>query len=208
MGVSHSLTKNLRSPSNGCWGGIAIFLMRHINKASSEDMVQRTGISAGETVVELGPGEGFFLCEALRRCGPGLKLYGVEISERFRRGLAENEHLQDARQVEIRDEDARDMSAFLGDASVDKLVGMNVVYFLSPLDQYLQEFRRVLRPGGLLFLGCKWDSQRQTSSDIAVNKNEDDVVAALRAAGFDIQIEAVDLGDRKSNYTALKGIRL
>jgi SAM-dependent methyltransferase len=39
----------------------------------------------------------------------------------------------------------------LPDASVDKIVHMNVCYFFDPLDATLQELLRVLKPGGMTF---------------------------------------------------------
>lgn len=197
------LSKNMREPGEGWMGQLAISMMDNEgNKTSSEDMVERAGISAEQVVVELGPGNGHFLQKAAAKgCK---KLYGVEISAAFRVHLLNKlAGLEPA--IDIRADDAKSMQ-FLQDASVDCVLGMNVVYFLQPLLEYLAEFHRVLKPSGSLFWGCKFEAAKMQDSSVAKNNAQAPIIEAMEAAGFRVRTEQVDFGGTsKGDYLAIIG---
>lgn len=197
-----TLTRNMREPEEGWFGRLAIKIMDgEGNRASSRDMAERAGISADQVIVELGSGHGALLTEASKK---GCKrIVGIEISKAFRDVLAEKQET-DFPNAEIRDDDAKAMS-FLEDGSVDTILGMNVVYFLDPLEDYLKEFKRVLRPGGLLFWGGKFKAAGAQDSGTCVNQNKDKIVQTMKEAGFEVEEEEVNHngGEDKGDYTAL-----
>ena len=61
---------------------------------------------------------------------------------------------------------------------------MNVVYFLAPLEAYLKEMLRVLKPGGRVIFGTKPAAATFGSPAYFVNSDNSRVVAAMIAAGF------------------------
>ena len=53
--------------------------------------------------------------------------------------------------------DAKDLSNEVHDGSIDKLLAINVIYFLKPIQDYILEFKRTLKKGGIGYLGCKFE---------------------------------------------------
>ena len=203
-----ALQQNMRAPSGSALGWLAARVMGKVNFPTIEDAVRRLGVADGECVVELGAGDGVGV-RALAAAGrKGLDVWAVEISARFRATLLATTALPPSRVV---DADAKAMP-FLASGSVDKVLAVNVVYFLDPLPVYLEELHRVLRPKtGVLLFACKFNLQIQPAVAPCVNVALAPVVAAMKEAGFEVSVEEVDLsglGDAKYSYTAIKGRKL
>ena len=140
----------------------------------------------------------------------------IEISERFRKELHKiTEQLQQANEViapriEVHSEDCISMP-FLEDNSVDKIFGMNVVYFLSPLEDYLREIKRVLKPGGKIVFGCKFGSlPKEGTTQEFLNVNRHVICDALEKEGFDVSVSKVlvDGGENEmKNYVEIVGVK-
>merc|ERR1711933_496145 len=104
---------------------------------------------------------------------------------------------------------------------------MNVVYFLDPLIDYLNEIHRVLKPGGEVVWGCKFDKVPK-NNEVFVNVDEQKIIGMMESAGFQVSSEMIDVasiddqecsvseGDKKEedddkqandmrNYIELKG---
>ena len=105
------------------------------------------GICSGQTVVEIGPGTGFYSLEAARRVGPSGRLICVDIQEEMLRetrrrmeaaGLAADFVRADARRLPFRS------------ASVDHAYLVTVLGEIPERDTALLEIKRVLRSGGHL----------------------------------------------------------
>ena len=149
----------------------------------------------------LGPGSGYSIVAMLKK--EPAKIYGIEISPYFRDVLASKFSSQiRSGAVEIRADDAIKMT-FLRDKSVDCVCGLNVIYFLDPLDAYLKEIKRVLKPGGVVVWGGK-----TSKKDTAAKKEE----AAKRAStspfknlDFDVCKKAMEkAGFKKVTITELR----
>ena len=130
-----------------------------------------------------------------------LIVYAVEISGIFRSQLRA---LNLGQNVSILDRDASNLKSEIDDNSIDKLLGVNLVYFLTPLNVYLDEFFRIMKPGGMGIFACKFDKIQNFDETVAPNKSEADVVQALLQSGFKATSEFIDLGDINSRYTAIK----
>ena len=145
----------MRSPGNGCLGWLARKIMAG-GVAEHVDAVQNLlDVSAQMTVVELGPGAGGALREILSKGCP--KVYAIEISDAFRRGLQADTTFSEAVKAErlvISGDDAKSLS-FIPSNSVDRILGINVVYFLDPMADYFKELHRILKSGGMLLWTVK-----------------------------------------------------
>ena len=88
----------------------------------------------------------------------------------------------------------------------DKIFGMNVVYFLDPLSEYLDEINRVLTPKGKLVWGCKFANLPRENAEFA-NVSRRAIVDAMGEAGFEVSTAkvSVDGGDPKKDYIELLG---
>jgi len=138
-------------------GWMAQRIMDMGSGADSIDAASQIVSEAKEPVIaEIGPGAGHATKELIQKLSPS-RIYGIEISEAFRNRLKEDPVLKPSIEsgvFTVHGDDARDLS-FIPDNSVDVVFAFNVVYFLDPLSAYLQEFHRILKPGGSLNLGVK-----------------------------------------------------
>jgi cyclopropane fatty-acyl-phospholipid synthase-like methyltransferase len=199
----------MRSPHGGVGGFIAMTIMGKFNPPSVREAIRRLDLQPNETFLELGAGHGAGLREiAELKHGPPKRIVCVEISESFRNELHKTiTELppETSSNIEIHGEDCRSMP-YLDDASVDKIFGMNVVYFLDPLSEYLAEINRVLKPKGKVVFGCKFANLPRDNAEF-VNVSKSAVVDAMGEAGFEVSTTrvAVDGGDPAKDYIEVLG---
>ena len=106
--------------------------------------------------------------------------------------------------IVILENDAKDLSNEILDGSIDKLLAINVIYFLKPIGEYILEFKRILKKGGTGYLGCKFESIKNFDIEVAPNRNEKEIITQLSSVGFNVSSEFVDLGEDRSRYTLIK----
>lgn len=191
-----SIAENFRSPKSGLLGWLSVQIMNAANRATSVDAAQRLNITSSDVVLELGPGSGWGMREIAKR-NPR-RLIGIEVSERFRKELSELPFNK-----EIYNSDCIDCSSFLSAKSVDKLLAINVVYFLSPLPNYAIEIYRVMKPNSHGIIGCKPRSITEGNHNIFVNKSTCYIKSCFEDAGFKVYQEKIDIGNPMNNYVAL-----
>lgn len=190
--------RNLANPGDGMLGAFFAKKMSQGNRRQSEDAAERLEIGPDHCVLELGPGSGWGF-RALA-AGRPKRLIGVEVSARLRQELA---GLGLSVDHEIRSDDAIDMSGFLADGSVDRLLAVNVVYFLDPLADYAAELFRVMAPGSRGLLACKFDAIKAGNDNVFLNKDQQTVSGIFENAGFGVSSEKIDSGDPLASYTAM-----
>ena len=203
----------MRAPQGGIGGWLAMKLMSMGNPQSTRVGISRLGLSKKDTFVELGAGHGAglrFIADELPDDKIPERIVCVEISADFRAELETtiNELLpKKVLPVEIHAEDCRHMP-YLKDKTVDKMFGMNVVYFLHRLSDYLAEIHRVLIPGGIVVFGCKFGSLPKETEHF-VNIEAGPIVEAMEKAGLHVTTEMVEVGpeNRMANYTEIKGTK-
>eukprot|EP00966_Prymnesium_polylepis_P047125 1091307-Prymnesium_polylepis.1 len=146
----------MRAPSGGCLSWMAMKVMSSGGGKDSVDCVEKfLGVEEGSVVVEYGPGAGFATKAILSKGAQ--KLDAFEISPAFRAKLARDPVCRaavEAGTLTIHGKDAYSLP-FIASDSVDRLLGINVVYFLDPLDIYLKEIARMLKPGGVVVMAVK-----------------------------------------------------
>jgi cyclopropane fatty-acyl-phospholipid synthase-like methyltransferase len=192
------ISENMKSPGLGLAGDLAIKLMTEANNRSVQNAVELLGIKRGEHVLEIGAGNGFgVLC--MKEKVPG-RLVAVEISAKFRSIIKD----QNISGLELYDKDAIDMSSFIQSNSVDKLLAMNVVYFLDPFESYAKEMKRILkRETGLGILGCKPKAIMTGHDHVFKNKSVSEIKKTLSEVGLQVKEEFVNLDNPVESYIAL-----
>ena len=95
------------------------------------------------------------------------------------------------------------MNNVVPDSSVDKLLAVNVVYFLESLESYFKEFHRIIKKGGEGIIACKFNGVASFDDSVAVNKDIDFVTSSFEKESFLISHINVDLGNYFSKYTAI-----
>jgi len=111
-----------------------------------ERLVDLARLAPGDQVLDVAAGRGAVLFPAGKRVGPDGRAIGIDLSaDMVRETAAEIEGAQ-WRHVSIRQMDAQELQ--FPDASFDRvLCGFSLWFFPQP-HRALQEFRRVLKPGG------------------------------------------------------------
>ena len=137
------MTENMRSPKTIGLAWVARTLMSHSNAQVSIDIVNRMKLKNTDHVLELGVGNGLAIKEIAKISEK--KIIGIEISSEFRRELLK---MKLPKNIVILENDAKDLSNEILDGSIDKLLAINVIYFLKPIGEYILEFKRILKRGG------------------------------------------------------------
>mmetsp|Transcript_63183 Transcript_63183/g.75957 ORF Transcript_63183/g.75957 Transcript_63183/m.75957 type:complete len:237 (-) Transcript_63183:249-959(-) len=200
-------SETMRAPGNGLSGTIARRLMAGVNKETSLHIVHKfLDVKQGQTVIELGPGSGHALRPILDS-GPPSRTIGIEISPAFLDELDSifrNEI--ESGVLEISGQDAvLFMKEHIQDASVDRIMASNVIYFLNPLSKYLDEFYRVLKPGGYAVFGVK-DRAKEGDPSVFVNLDWDNCIKKMEDAGFTAKKEPLHL-DGDARYFPMVAVR-
>lgn len=212
--IVSKISPDMRAPGNGISGWFATKIMT-LNIPSTAEAIRRLNLHPEDTFLEIGAGNGAGLCEIAKLDAYPKRIICVEISERFRLELQSkiNEIQEESPTgsklpVEIHATDCKEMP-YLENSCVDKLFGMNVVYFLDPLPLYLQEFHRVLKDGGSVTFGCKFGLLPEESKEF-VNINPDLIVSEMEKGGFLVEKSYVKVDggeDKRKNYIEIKGLK-
>jgi cyclopropane fatty-acyl-phospholipid synthase-like methyltransferase len=193
------MTENMRSPKTLGLAWVARTLMNYSNEQVSIDIVNRMKLREPDHVLELGVGNGLAIKEIAKISGN--KIIGVEISPEFRRNLRK---MKLPKNIVILGNDAKDLSNEVHDGSIDKLLAINVIYFLKPIKEYIFEFKRILKKGGMGYLGCKFESIKNFDVEVAPNRSEREIISLLSKVGFNVSSEFIDLGEDRSRYTLIQ----
>lgn len=115
-----------------------------------EQILQNAQITPGETLLDVGAGEGLIAFEALRRVGEQGKVIFSDISQ-----ILLDQCQARAQELGIHDRcqflrASADNLQALEDASVDIITTRSVLIYLEDKRQALREFHRVLKPNGRL----------------------------------------------------------
>lgn len=146
MRVTRFIAGQLRRPS-GIAAPFMAFILDRANRRINERAVERLTVGANHDVLEIGFGGGATLARLLS--GTNGRVAGVELSgpmlrrarRRFRRQLEQG-------QLELRDASVGDLP--YGDATFDRVVTVNTIYFWPDQEDGLREIARVLRSDGRL----------------------------------------------------------
>lgn len=126
--------------------------MNRVNMKLSEDAYRRLDLQRGDNVLEIGVGNGLFI-DSLLQLAPDTRYTGVDISETMLTSAAQaNPALVENGRVSLKLASVDDMP--LDDASIDRAVTVNCIYFWPDPAKALQEIRRVLKPAGRLIVAA------------------------------------------------------
>ena len=192
------MSRNMRKPENIFLSLIAKRVMYFGNQKVIEDSVERLEIDAHDVVMEIGSGNGQAIAEIKRR--EPSEIYAVEISEEFRKGLRSRFKGEN---IHIIENDASDLAGVIPDKTVNKILLINVIYFLDPLELYLEEFNRMLKRDGVVFIAGKFRSIKGFDRKIFKNTDLEKLLPVLKRY-FSVCSTYVDLGEESSQYQAIQ----
>ena len=190
------MAENLRSPNTFFFGFIAKRLMLVGNQKVIEDSVKRLNIKSEDKILEVGSGNVQALIEILKKNPKKIKV--IEISPIFRN------HLKNkfGKKIEVYENDAKNLRGIINNRSIDKILLINVIYFLNPLELYLKELKRILNKDGTIFIAGKFEAVKTFDDNVFQNKKITELLKVLKKF-FKVSYEFVDLGDLNSRYYAI-----
>ena len=190
------MAENLRSPNTFFFGFIAKRLMLVGNQKVIDDSVKRLNIKSEDKILEVGSGNGQALIEILKKNPKKIKV--IEISPIFRN------HLKNkfGKKIEVYENDAKNLRGIINNSSIDKILLINVIYFLNPLELYLKELKRILNKDGTIFIAGKFEAVKTFDDNVFQNKKITELLKVLKKF-FKVSYEFVDLGDLNSRYYAI-----
>ena len=192
------MTQNMRSPGNGFLGNIAKELMIVFNEFVYTDSIKKLNVQKNDHVIEIGSGNGQGIKKLLELTST--EIVSIEVSDSFRSVLI---HKFKNQNVTILSNDAKNLSDVVKNNTFDKLLAVNVIYFLHPIKKYAEEFLRILKFNGLGLLICKFEGIKNFDNKVAPNKNLQDIVKTFEKVGFSVQTEFVESKDIQKGYHAI-----
>jgi SAM-dependent methyltransferase len=158
------------------------------NRPAITAAVRASAAAPNDVVADIGFGGGIGLSMLLDGVGADGVVHGIEISrEMLDRARARNITHRAAGQLRLSEGSLTALP--LPDHCLDAAITVNTVYFVADLDKACSELARVLRPGGRLVVGIGDPDAmaRLPFTDYGfILRPVDDVIAALRQAGFDV----------------------
>jgi ubiquinone/menaquinone biosynthesis C-methylase UbiE len=116
-----------------------------------EQLIERSGIKRGMTVLDLGCGSGAFTTSVARAVGKRGKVYAVDIQPKMLKqleGKLARPKNQDIKNVELKQASAYKLP--FKDGTLDLVYMVTVLPEIPDAGRALREVRRVLKPGGIL----------------------------------------------------------
>jgi ubiquinone/menaquinone biosynthesis C-methylase UbiE len=141
------LIKFAKKESMPCPSSLSWLVDLPIRRRYMRPVLDRVGLSPGETVLELGPGPGAFTIDAARRLGPEGKLIAVDIQPAMIDQVEERIQQAGLRNVETYVASACELP--VEDSSVDRAFLVTVLPEIPDPVRGLREVYRVLKPGGI-----------------------------------------------------------
>jgi arsenite methyltransferase len=182
------IARQLSRPT-GFFGRIMGQLMNRHNAKLNSYAVRQLELTPSDRVLEVGFGGGVSLPSLIASAA---FVGGVDrSSDMVRRAKAIFSEAVSAGRADFREGSVEELP--FEASSFERVCTVNTIYFWSSLDAGFAEIRRVLSPGGRVVVGFvpkeRMDLMRMPA-DIFTSRAPEDVVAALRKAGFsDVRVE-------------------
>lgn len=147
-----------------------------------ELVIRKFGDISGKVIADIGSGTGYFTIPISRMAK---KVIAIDIEQRYLHYIEDRKlelPIQQADRIETRL--TVETEPNLHSDEVDAVLMVNVFYYLSDREKYMQIVRNALRENGVLVL-VDFKTGDMPVGPAKDKVNAEDVVAILRAAGFD-----------------------
>ena len=152
-----------------------------------DHVVKLAELADAMTVVDLGSGDGYFLCHFSRAVGPRGRVIATEVRAGLVRALKKRAAREGLANVEVVRAPANDV----GFAGADRVVLVNVWHHLPARKRYAARIARALAPGGKVVV-VDFPKRRQAGHGIAPER----VLAVLAAGGIEATLISDELTDQ------------
>ena len=156
---------------------------------NAEFIMEKWGPAPGESVLDIGCGDGFLALAAAAATGPAGKVVGVDIDKEWLNDSTQTAAELGLNNVEFRFGDAtRELP--VADASVDYALLSNILHDLVEHDDVapvIKEIARVVRPGGRLFVIDFKKAPTPFGPPVEIRVSPDEVANLIEPFGFTFQ---------------------
>ena len=146
------IVEQLANPSGELGTDIAA-KMNDTNAFITARAVEALAPNAGEFIAEIGPGNGALSCDLVKAIGSEGRYLGIEISNDMAQVAEKTLRKACTAQIDVHSGDCHDV--LVGDASLDGLIAVNVLYFIDDLDGLLAQIRPWFKPNSRCVLGIR-----------------------------------------------------
>ena len=178
-------------------GILSPFVARALNRGNQRAIagaVEAAHTPRGGVAADIGFGGGVGLQLLLDRVGDDGVVHGIEIADDMLR-RARSRFGGDVRSGRLRLASGSLTETGFQDGSLDALITVNTVYFITELDAACAELARVLRPGGRAVIGIGDPAvmaQLPFTSHGFTIRPVDEIAAALQNSGFQVELRRID----------------
>jgi arsenite methyltransferase len=169
-------------------------LLNRGNERAIAAAVESAEIRRGSVAADIGFGGGVGLQLLLDRVGDDGVVHGIEIADDML-ARARSRFGRDLQSGRLRLSSGSMTALPLDDDSVDALITLNTVYFISELDAACAELARVLRPGGRAVVGIG-DPDVMARLPFAphgfIIRRVSEIAAALQNSGLQVEQRRID----------------
>ncbi len=117
------------------------------------ELVAQFDLQSGARVADLGCGSGSLTLAAARAVGDSGRVYAVEVQKELLERLQGEARRAQIHNIEVLWGDAeRPMGTHLKEGSIDAAIAAHILFQLDDRAAFAEEARRILRPGGRLFV--------------------------------------------------------
>ncbi|NNE85197.1 MAG: class I SAM-dependent methyltransferase [Alphaproteobacteria bacterium] len=159
--------------------------MNEANAAITARTIENLAPQAGETVAEIGPGNGALSIPIIKALGDSGRYLGIELSEEMAQAAATRLQAAGSTKIDIHNGDCR--SAPVDAASLDALMAVNLLYFIDDLPELFGQVANWLKPDGRALFGIRspesLNAMPFTQFGFRV-RSQEEVETALREAGL------------------------
>jgi cyclopropane fatty-acyl-phospholipid synthase-like methyltransferase len=148
-----------------------------------EEIIKTIGLKPGQTIVDIGAGDGYFMRRFARAVSPAGKAIGLEIKA----DLVEKMN-EDARNAGLANYEARLVATDdpkLAPGSIDVIFLCDTYHHIDSRVDYFRKVRHALKPGGRLVILDMVRSKKNTDHSVI----REDVIEELRQAGYRLRKE-------------------
>lgn len=158
-----------------------------------QDALKQFGVYGTEDVADFGAGAGHFALAAARRLDGG-RLFAIDMEKELLTRLAEEARLLGAANVHtIWGDVSQPRGVPLGPDSVDKVIAANILYLVADRNGFVEEVKRLLRPGGKVLL-IEWKNEKEGGPHAKHKIAEDAALALFYRHGF-VKERDIDAGE-------------
>ncbi len=157
-------------------------------------------LSPGEHVADFGAGSGFHSIAAAEFVGPGGVVYAVDIQQELLRRIATLAREPGHTIRVIRGDLEERGGSMLPEKSVSAVIAANILFQIEKKEQFVEEIRRVLCPGGKALVIDWKDSYNNIGPHPESVVSEEAARSLFEKAGFVFEKEVPNVGEHHYGF--------